>query len=112
MSKRTTNITTNNSNTIVYSFNTARNGRGSTKIRGYVSGTFDSGTVTVKTTIDGGSNYFNEKSGGSDITLTSAGYFELDLACVVDAGTKPIELAVGVTGATNPNLNVVVFDGE
>lgn len=84
-----------------------------TKMRLYVTGTFNGATATVQTSPDGGTTKVDEKraDGTTSIAFTANGYCDLEIPCVTSTtAEKPIKLYITTSVANPTGIVATLFD--
>jgi hypothetical protein len=82
---------------------------GSGRYTAFVTGTFGGGTATPQLSPDGGTTWVTIQDAAGDVTFTENGAFNFE---VFSDPIQPIEFSVNLTGATSPNITIVVTDAK
>ena len=72
-------------------------------------GTFDSGTVAVQVSPDGGTTWIDNIDAGSALTFSAAESRSIESN---SDEQNPVYLGFNLTGATSPDLNITVYDNK
>lgn len=73
-----------------------------------VSGTFGGGTITFETGDDGATDYVPVEDSAGTVSLTDQGHVEIFLKAGELNGKGKVTLRATLTGATTPNVRVII----
>lgn len=108
MTVTTTNLTGNATDTVIATLNMNRDLSSDQKVRVSAIGDFGGGTMTFNYSLDGGTtkSAWNASLAGSAISLTDDDTFSWD--ATIYNGANPIILYATLSGATSPDVDVIV----
>ena len=79
----------------------------------FCTGTFGSGTVTIKLSPDGGTTKVDAADAAGTVAFTAAGVKNLETGYGSNNSTDDgIKVYASLAGSTNPDINITVFDNQ